>query len=161
MEQPSTTPVHRAGGQWVSRAVNSLVLTLVGSVIGCTSSAGPTVEQTATGLVGSWDWLWSSGGIGGGTQSPESTGWTQRLEITSDSILRWFRQDTVVLSERISSVRRKTPFSADTADVIRIVSWGDVVGGDLWLYEFWGADTLRLRDLCYDCYDHVWARQTF
>ena len=87
MQQPSTTPGHRARGHWVSRAVNSLLLTLVGSGIGCTSSAGPTVEQTATGLVGSWDWLWSSGGIGGDTQSPESTGWTQRLEIRLLQIL--------------------------------------------------------------------------
>jgi hypothetical protein len=143
----------------MSRALNQLFLMLVVFVVSCTSSADPTVDHVPTGLVGSWDWLWSSGGIGPMTQTPESTGWTQTLEITSDSVLRLFRQDTVVISERISSVRRKTSFSADTADVICIVSWGDVVGGDLWLYEFWGADTLRLRDLCYDCYDHVWVRQ--
>jgi hypothetical protein len=141
----------------MSRALNPLFLTLVVFVAGCTSSAGPTVDDVPTGLVGSWDWLWSSGGFGGGSRSPESTGWTQTLEVTSDSLLQWFRQDTVIFSERITSVRRLTSFSADTVDVIRFVGSGGV-GVDLWLYEFWSEDTLRLRDLCMDCYDHVWIR---
>jgi hypothetical protein len=43
-------------------------------------------KKTSAEIIGTWNWIGSSGGLAGTTETPESTGDERKLVITTDSI---------------------------------------------------------------------------
>ncbi|WP_298520088.1 hypothetical protein [uncultured Kordia sp.] len=55
-------------------------------------------DQTAvtnSSIIGNWSWIQSSGGIGGWTHTPESTGTIQQLQISATTIKRYINNELV------------------------------------------------------------------
>lgn len=74
-----------------------LLLFLLGS---CSNEDTANSMDNSTGqesLIGQWVWISTTGGILGGTETPESTGATRSLTITSTSIQNYF--DGELISE--------------------------------------------------------------
>ena len=120
--------------------------------IGVTSCSDGVVEPEpeATGLLGSWQRLSSCGGFGPQCGTPASTGYDQTIVMTMDSVFQWFRADSLFFQRDFSVTRDETMYGIQ--DVI-------VLEQQLaFAFDFPSKDSLRLRDLCYDCFEHRFLR---
>ena len=74
-------------------------------------------DSTSLNLVGTWNWVRSSGGITGAILTPASTGSTMRLEITSTVIKKYMDND--LISERTYSIQvRESSIFGEPRDMI-------------------------------------------
>ena len=64
-------------------------------------------------LVGSWNWLESSGGIAGTTETPQSTGETRKLEISTDLIKSYKNGDLIFKTNYTIKVRKSEIFEVN------------------------------------------------
>ncbi len=131
-------------------------LTVVGCVAalsGCThtTSVGPVAAE----ITGSWQWVVSTGGIAGIMRTPASVGYTRKAVFLPDGMYKEYRNDTLVRAVRFMLVREQTPFHSGLSDVIHYADRATVLPQEVTLE---GTDTLRLADLCIDCYIHTYSR---
>jgi len=84
------------------------------------SSCEEQVLNDADSIVGSWNWVYSSGGIAGMIETPETTGNSKRL-ILNDSLIYWIENDTIQQLFHYSIQKEKTIFSTDLMPVLKIV----------------------------------------
>ena len=84
------------------------------------SSCEEQVINDSDSIVGSWDWIYSSGGIAGMIETPETTGNSKRL-IFNDSLIYWIEKDTLQQLFHYSIQKEKTIFSTDLMPVLKIV----------------------------------------
>ena len=112
----------------------------------------PTVNQ---GILGSWNWYVSIGGISGSqVLTPASEGYTVTIVYNSDSTFQYYRNDTLQAATRFSVCHRKDAFTHDTMDVITYES-NRFVSQAVYVVT---ADSLELRDECYDCMGRGYTR---
>jgi hypothetical protein len=100
---------------------------------------------------GKWNWLKSVGGIGGWTLTPPPI---VRVEYERSGLFSYYRNDTLVATTRFVIRREKTFLSSDTCDVIH---YQDSLRFVPQAFKV-GIDTLKLTDLCVDCYGHAYKR---
>lgn len=62
---------------------NSILLAIIGmTILSCSQSD----DISNTSLIGEWNWIGSTGGIAGITETPQTTGENRKLKISTDSI---------------------------------------------------------------------------
>jgi hypothetical protein len=105
-------------------------------------------------LFGPWEWRQSVGGIGGRVETPATRHHRESLRLEPNGLYQLFRDDTLEVSGRFTITREVTRLRPDSAFVIR---WDGVLPLHSAIVEL-AADTLRLTDLCVDCYEHVYVR---
>lgn len=107
-------------------------------------------DQDRHGITGQWQWLYSTGGIGGWTISPDSAGYgPRRLVFGSGYTFASYHADT--LRARGAYVwSRHDEISYHTADDYYQIPQR---------VRFIGRDTLVLLDRCADCFRHVYRRR--
>lgn len=105
-------------------------------------------------LVGSWQWIRSTGGIGGQTVTPETPGYSSKLLRFEEETAALFRADTLVWRVRYS-VEEKD----DQPMVVYYLEDEEAFLPAEYL-RFKGAskDTLVLRENCFDCYTQTYRR---
>ena len=129
------------------------VLAISALLLSCVNSA--PLDPAPTAHIGEWEWVRSSGSIAGVQRTPESEGYTVRIEFRADQTVRAFRggdlvaEGTYTIAERLEDgtavayeIRYQPalvvfPFAAFEEQVARVT-----------------ADGLRLTDPCCDRYDH-------
>lgn len=109
--------------------------------------------DTPVALIGSWNWLYSSGGIAGTISTPQSTGETKRIEFDSDNNLRLFVNDKLKEALTFKIEKGKSITSQDSVLILT-----NIYHGIRQSITFRTADTLILFDECYDCYEHHYSR---
>jgi hypothetical protein len=97
----------------------------------------PTDEAT---LIGKWQWLETTGGIDGVVITPETSGKTESLVFSNDS-LRIYQNDTLAGSFHYSTELESTIFSEEPMTVLRIPSFSSEP--EVIIIK---VDTLRLAD---------------
>jgi len=139
----------------MSRARAFLVV-LVATLAGCAVHTLPPIEtRFGPALFGTWEWRQSTGGIAGRTETPATRKYREKLVLEPSGFYQVFRDDSVAVTGRFSIAREATQFRPDSAYVIR---WDGLLPLHSAIVEMQGADTLRLTDLCVDCYDHLYVR---
>ncbi len=108
-------------------------------------------------LRGYWQWQKSIGGIAGHVITPESENRTETYLFAHWGAFNHSLNDTVSAHGEFTIQREMTPFRTDSVDVIH---YEDYNGAELisQILEFSGPDSLKLTDLCYDCYEHYYFR---
>ncbi len=101
-------------------------------------------------LTGSWDWLYSQGGFGGWTLTPESEGYSQQLTFFGNRFYVKTRNDTLFKQGTYSL--SKIEFDGKKR---RAITFESKVNQAVVLQQ---NDTLRLFENCADCYLHVYVR---
>ncbi len=97
-------------------------------------------------LQGKWNWVSSVGGIGGWTQTPESTGQDIQLEI-QNGIFKQFTNGTLTLETTYTLEEAESIFTGETEDMIFLSSEFQIQ------YSFiLENDRLVLKEECYDCF---------
>jgi len=107
--------------------------------------------STPTDLIGEWDWIISTGGIGGFSYTPESTGNRIKLEFTSDSIFRRYVNDTLNIESRFNII--------DTSlynEPVKIIVYERIAIRQY--YELKKSDTLLLVDFGADGFFNTYSR---
>jgi hypothetical protein len=103
-----------------------------------------------TGVNGEWEWVQSAGGFGGWTLNPESEGFQIKLVI-DDFMYREYKNDSLIFESQYDlEIRPDTFFNTNTYISFET---GGAKAIDI------GPDTLRLYDMCADCFDHVYKRR--
>jgi len=127
---------------------------------GCSAKLIPTAPSASvrsdSTYIGTWNWVRSIGGYAGRTETPESNGYTMRIELTSDSVYREYRSDIVTISRRFSIRRETRPDSPDSFDVI---SFPGVSVEPPMHIRLTGRDTLNLVDQYMDGYSRFYSRR--
>lgn len=109
--------------------------------------------ETDSRLIGQWIWQKSSGGFAGTTNTPQSAGYTQSIEFTSNSIYIRKKNGIEVERRTYSLSQEKSIFKEEKVDMIKYGS-----AGINQVIEYLKNDTLRLSDNCYDCFGHEYVR---
>ncbi len=109
-------------------------------------------------LFGTWSWVYSSGGFNGATITPTTENKTIKIEYKENGVYK------KVVNKKVSKMtfkfeKRESIYSSEKEYVI-VYSKGKfskkgVVSHSI---DFIGVDTIVLRDECYDCYSHIYAR---
>jgi len=88
------------------------LLFLIGiTLVSCSNDDDNSTSDTSFRIIGNWNWIVSSGGIGGWTYTPESTGDTQRLVITSTTIKHYINNELVSENNYTIETRESVIFS--------------------------------------------------
>lgn len=97
-------------------------------------------------LIGTWQWLISSGGLPGHTITPEKAGYTETMVLAETDAYRLYRDDSLIMSGAYSYVRDK--------GLLILRTHGR------WEYHITlVGDTLRMRIInALDGYDHTYIR---
>lgn len=74
---------------WLTIGAVSVLTSM--AFLGC----GDSLAEAEQELVGSWNWVESSGGIAGITMTPESTGGTMMLRFRAEGVVELLRNDAV------------------------------------------------------------------
>jgi len=133
-------------------AIAFVVFVLLLCSIQCTTKNWPT-GHVAQDIYGEWDWRMSTGGYAGGTRTPESEGYNQRLVFKRGNKLYWYRDDELLFSGRFDLVWDATWSRVDSGYVLHY-------GGNSYFPQEVRieGESLILAELCYDCYYHVYFR---
>jgi hypothetical protein len=108
---------------------------------------------TPANLIGSWNWLNTSGGFTGMSySSPETTGEIKRIEFDANNNYKYYINDALKSARKFQIEKGETITSQDSALIIRNIF------GARQSITFRTDDTLILFDECYDCYEHHFIR---
>jgi hypothetical protein len=123
---------------------------------GCAVHTLPPIQtDLGPALFGNWEWRQSTGGIAGRTETPTTRKYREKLVLQSSGFYEVIRDDSLAAKGQFSIRREATQLRADSTYVIR---WEGLLPLHSTIVELQGADTLRLTDLCVDCYEHLYVR---
>jgi hypothetical protein len=109
--------------------------------------------ETPAILIGSWNWLNSSGGFTGMSySSPETTGEIKRIEFDANNNYKFYINEVLKSDRKFQIEKGETITSQDSALIINNIFWARQS------ITFRSNDTLILFDECYDCYEHYFIR---
>jgi hypothetical protein len=119
-------------------------------LISCSKDDNETC--TFKGFQGTWIWDKSVGGIGGWTDTPQSTGKTKKVVI-DDLNFKWYENDQLVKNLQYDyNISDKPIFGTEEKTYVTLND------STQYSVELKG-DSLVLIDWCFDCYYHHFHRQ--
>ncbi len=113
-------------------------------------------------LFGNWEWIQTSGGIGGITFTPATEGYTIELEFNKNGIYKSFKDGKKTEKRKFYLTEGQSILSSETAYIIEYDKTGlfncntHIVNQSV---EFAGQDTLYLHDECWDCYGYIYVKK--
>jgi hypothetical protein len=81
------------------------VISVLAILMGCTKN---TTDITPADLVGTWEWVKTSGGIAGSTQTPQTLGYTYRVTYTKDGRYLQYDKDNKLAYDESYVISRAT-----------------------------------------------------
>tara|TARA_B110001452_G_scaffold254328_1_gene245813 strand:+ start:2533 stop:2919 length:387 start_codon:yes stop_codon:yes gene_type:complete len=125
---------------------NYFLLLFIGvTFLNCSNDDDNTQQSQ---LAGTWNWVESSGGIDGRTETPNSTGNSMKIEITNNSIKRYLNENLE------SELNYSTEFEEYNGEQWLKVTYenGQEQHADL------NVDYLILYERCSDCFQYEYVR---
>ncbi len=117
-------------------------------ILGCSNDDD---QNSSLNLIGTWDWVRSSGGFAGEIITPESTGTTMTLIITNTTITRIIDND-LVASENPYTIEITETMSGELREMlIEGDAFGQIISLD--------GDSLILTGDCNDCFISEYVRE--
>ncbi|MBC5837433.1 hypothetical protein [Flavobacterium muglaense] len=129
----------------MKKCLASIILVFV--LAGCSS----TVEPGTKALVGSWEWVESSGGLAGTTTSPSSTASSRQIVITATTI-QYYLDGSLLQTDSYSIQTKKSIFGGDKQMLVY------ESGRPSQSFEV-DDNKLFLNDECNDCYQSEYDRK--
>ena len=109
-----------------------------------------TDEAQTQSILGSWQWVGSSGGIAGQTETPESTGSSRRLDISSTTI-RTYRNGVLTATvDYFISTQESQLYNEPREMVVQENGFRSIIA--------WEGDQLVLIGDCADCFTETYRR---
>jgi hypothetical protein len=133
--------------------LNSILILIFCLILGSCKKESTKLNPETSTLTGSWNWVYTSGGIAGMTYTPESTGEIRRIEFGVDSIWKYYVNGVLNSASLYHLVKSKSLFSPDSVLLIKYDLYSIKQN-----YIIKTSDTLILQDQCFDCYGHLYTR---
>lgn len=108
-------------------------------------------EKTTGEIIGNWNWIGSSGGIAGTTETPESTGDKRKLKITTDSIKSYLNGAVYLKTKYTVETRESLLFNEPRKMIISENEFKQIIDFD--------GDTLVLIGDCNDCFTTEYKKE--
>lgn len=105
-------------------------------------------------ILGSWEWLKSSGGIAGVVYTPETQGYSQLIEFNANDIYKLYRNGQLQ-NEAHYTLLQDTSILSNT--MVDMVQYED--GSRQSFSSSSNDDTLFLREDVFDGFDHIYIRR--
>lgn len=131
---------------------NYFLLLFIGITLVSCSNDDDNSLDTNTRIIGNWNWIVSHGGFGNWTHTPESTGNTLRLEISSTTFKRYFNGELVYETTYTIELREPDNFSGEREMIV------DENGESNNIITFNG-DNLVISGDCVDCFGSEFVRE--
>lgn len=124
-----------------------LYLLILGTLASCSKKDN---FQASTDLLGTWNWVKSTGGISGTVETPESTGNQITLEITEDTYKK-FVNGNLEIEQSYVIVKGQSIWTPVISDLI-------ILEDDSKLSVDISGDKLILYEECYDCFQNEYIK---
>tara|TARA_R110002050_G_scaffold204327_1_gene339595 strand:+ start:84315 stop:84770 length:456 start_codon:yes stop_codon:yes gene_type:complete len=109
-------------------------------------------------LVGSWNWIGSSGGNAGNRINPATEGYSKQIEFSENGRYYEFQNGKNTLILDYGFEKGKSIFNSQLQYLIKYKSPADTdFAYGFHSYLFLGNDSLILREECADCYGHLYV----
>ncbi|MCJ7758302.1 MAG: hypothetical protein MUP24_09145 [Gillisia sp.] len=108
-------------------------------------------EKTTGEIIGNWNWIGSSGGIAGTTETPESTGDERKLEISKDSIKGYLNGALNLKTKYTVETRKSLLFNEPRKMIISENGFKQII-------DFDGDDLILIGD-CNDCFTSGYKKE--
>lgn len=116
-------------------------------------TTGPVHIEICESITGAWNWYETTGGIGGITETPESTGETRRVVFEDNGDVTFYTNNAVTLSSTYTMASEDTIFSTEPLPVL-------IIEGDfVYVYSLPSEDVLELQENVYDGFTHNYTRE--
>lgn len=125
---------------------------LIFSFILFTSCSDKVLPETNE-IMGTWNWISSSGGFAGSIYTPESTGENIVLEFTPDSVYREYRNDSLIIETGFQIIMSKSIYDHDSVKMVSF--YQDMIRRSI---VFDSPNDLILRDEMYDGFSSHYRR---
>jgi hypothetical protein len=123
------------------------------SLISCSKDDSTTKTLDVPGdLVGSWSWISSCGGYGGGCRTPESTGEIRKIYFHSDHSYKYYVNENLKYEGVFHLEIARSITGNDSA---LILTTQNLLPQSI---TFRTTDTLELFEECYDGFQHNYNR---
>jgi len=130
-----------------------LILTFIALIMMVSCNKENTSSVISTSLTGEWNWISSTGGIAGIKYTPETTGEKRRITFDTDSVFRFYRNDTLKIECKYHLLKVPT---SDGLDSTKLVSYTYTTIRQY--YEVQSDGVLVLSDDCMDCFMSQYKR---
>ncbi len=125
-----------------------LVFAFIGILSSCSKDEATPIK---TEIIGKWNWVQSSGGIGGDTSTPETTGNQITIEFTESVYKKYIN----------GNLDTEMPYKVETGNSIWKEEKTDII-----IYEDDWKQSIELKnnklilsDECFDCYQNEYIRK--
>lgn len=140
------------------------------SILSCTKEKivdNTNYVKTPTDLIGSWNWLETSGGIASANYNPSTTGESIKIELDSLNTYRYFSNGSLVYETKFHIEKTASLFHHGDSTLILIVDsnpkniyftkqWSDLISHCY--FSFQSTDTLIFRDAAFDGFNHYYSK---
>lgn len=113
-------------------------------------------------LFGTWEWVQSSGGIGGVSINTTSEGYTKTIEFNSDGTYKWYKNGKLKDKMKFTVIEGPSIYSSSNGYLIKYNDTGLFDQNDHPISQnikFYGQDILLLHEECNDCFGHIYVRK--
>lgn len=125
-------------------------------ILSCTKDKNiktSTYADIPSAMIGSWNWLSSSGGFAGVTYTPESTGEVRKIVFSSDNKIGYYVNGSLTAEHPFHLEKSISIFTNDST-LMLIVEPGTIMQS----ISFPNIDTLELNDELFDGFEHEYKR---
>ncbi len=120
----------------------------------------PIPKEGLNNLFGEWVWVSSNGGLTNQTTSPNTENYIIEIEYKKNGIFKKHRDGKRVNKMKFKFEKGQTIFSSEDEYLIKYtIGKFSKVGTTPHYFEFIGADTLILKEECFDCFTHIYVRK--
>ena len=126
---------------------NHLLLLFIGIIL--ISCSNDNDDSTGKGIIGNWNWIESSGGINGRTETPTSTGNEIKLEISNSIVKKYLNGN--MISELNYSIELEEYNGEQRQIIVYENQYSQVISLN--------GNHLILQDRCADCFQNEYTRE--
>jgi hypothetical protein len=131
------------------------LLIIFAALISCSNDDNDVSSKN--NLKGKWNWLITSGGFGGGAQTPETTEQTKVIQFSGNT-LKTYVNGTLSQTQKFTIQTKPSPLGGNRKVIV--IDKGNSITNEVYIdqsFEIIGKK-LYLRDECADCYTSEYER---
>ena len=122
-------------------------------VAGCEDTMIYHNDETSK-IIGTWEWVSSTGGIAGVIHTPITTGDSIQVVFTASGVYQRIVNGVTEIDAPYSIEKGSTIYSTEMGDIMHYT--GETIVNSL----VTSSDTLLLREECFDCFIHTYVKRT-
>jgi hypothetical protein len=110
-------------------------------------------QSSVSKICHKWEWINTSGGIGGVVKTPDSEGYTQAVDFDEEGLYTTYMNNSVVSSGTYTIISAESELDSQVYDMVMFDN-----GAPAQAIRLLTDNELILREECFDCFTHTYRR---